>query len=304
MSDASAAATRGELLWEPSAEAIERSNLTAYMRWLEAERGLEFDGDYDALWRWSVDELEDFWASIWEYFERPRVGAVRAGPRRAARCRAPSGSRARGSTTPRTCSPASPTTGSRSSTPPSCASSTRSPGASCATQVARAASALRALGVERGDRVVAYMPNLPETLVAFLATASIGAIWSTCSPDFGAGSVVDRFAQIEPKVLFCVDGYRYNGRDFDRRDVVAGLLDEMPTVEHTVVLPYLDADADLVGAAQRDRAGTSCSPPATRASSSSSRCRSTTRSGSSTPPAPPACRRRSSRATAGSCSSS
>ena len=74
------------------------------------------------------------------------------------------------------------------------------------------------MGVEKGDRVVAYMPNIPETIVAFLATASIGAVWSSCSPDFGAASVVDRFAQIEPKVLFAVDGYRYGGKDFDRRD--------------------------------------------------------------------------------------
>ena len=78
------------------------------------------------------------------------------------------------------------------------------------------AAGLRALGVERGDRVAAYMPNIPETVAAFLATASIGAIWSSCSPDFGPRSVVDRFAQIEPKVLLAVDGYRYNGRDFDR----------------------------------------------------------------------------------------
>ena len=85
-------------------------------------------------------------------------------------------------------------------------------------QVAAAAAGLRALGVERGDRVVAYVPNTPEALVAFLATASIGAVWSSCSPDFGAGSVVDRFAQIEPKVLFAVDGYRYGGKDFDRLD--------------------------------------------------------------------------------------
>ena len=89
------------------------------------------------------------------------------------------------------------------------------------------------------------MPNIPETLVAFLATASIGAIWSSCSPDFGAASVVDRFAQIEPKVLFCVDGYRYNGRDFDRLDTVAGLQDAMPTLRRTVVLPYLEPDPDL-----------------------------------------------------------
>ena len=111
--------------------------------------------------------------------------------------------------------------------------------------VAQVAAGLRSLGVERGDRVVAYLPNIPEALIAFLATASIGAIWSSCSPDFGAGSVVDRFAQIEPKVLFAVDGYRYNGRDFDRLDVVAGLEAEMPTLERTVVLPYLDSAPDL-----------------------------------------------------------
>jgi acetoacetyl-CoA synthetase len=116
-------------------------------------------------------------------------------------------------------------------------------------QVARLAVGLRGLGVERGDRVVAYMPNVPETLAAFLATASIGAVWSSCSPDFGARSVVDRFAQIEPKVLFCVDGYRYNGKDFDRRDVIAGLQREMPSLERTVVLPYLDPAADLSGLA-------------------------------------------------------
>ena len=112
-------------------------------------------------------------------------------------------------------------------------------------EVARVAAALRALGVEPGERVAAYLPNIAEAVIAFLATASIGAIWSSCSPDFGASSVVDRFAQIEPKVLFCVDGYRYNGRDFDRRDVVAGLLAEMPTVEHAIVVPYLDPEPDL-----------------------------------------------------------
>jgi acetoacetyl-CoA synthetase len=95
------------------------------------------------------------------------------------------------------------------------------------------------------------MPNIPETLVAFLATTSIGAIWSSCSPDFGASSVVDRFAQIEPKVLFCVDGYRYGGRDFDRLDTVAGLQAAMPTLDRTVVLPYLDQSPDL---ARLDRA--------------------------------------------------
>ena len=93
--------------------------------------------------------------------------------------------------------------------------------------------------------MVAYLPNIPETLVAFLATASIGAVWSSCSPDFGASSVADRFAQIEPKVLLCVDGYRYNGKDFDRIETVAGLVREMPTIERTIVVPYLQPAPDL-----------------------------------------------------------
>jgi acetoacetyl-CoA synthetase len=105
--------------------------------------------------------------------------------------------------------------------------------------VAAVAGGLRALGVGRGDRVVAYMPNIPETLIALLATASIGAIWSSAAPEFGARSVIDRFAQIEPKVLLAVDGYRHGGKDFDRTDNVTRILGEMPSVEHLVVLPYL-----------------------------------------------------------------
>ena len=110
---------------------------------------------------------------------------------------------------------------------------------------ARVAAGLRGLGVTRGDRVAAYLPNIPEAAIAFLACASIGAIWSSCSPDFGARSVIDRLAQIEPKVLFAVDGYRYGGRDFDRLDVVAEIQGSIPTLEHTVVLPYLDPAPDV-----------------------------------------------------------
>ncbi len=106
-------------------------------------------------------------------------------------------------------------------------------------QVAAVAAGLRALGVERGDRVVAYMPNIPETLVAFLATASVGAIFSSAAPEFGARSVIDRFAQITPKVVLAVDGYRHGGKDFDRRAVVGEILAELPTVRHTVLVPYL-----------------------------------------------------------------
>jgi len=114
-------------------------------------------------------------------------------------------------------------------------------------KVAAVAGGLRSLGVEKGDRVVAYLPNILEATVAFLATASIGAIWSSASPDFGAGSLIDRFAQIEPKVLIAVDGYRYGGKDFDRTPVVRQLQEAMPSLEYTVLLPYLDPEAALEG---------------------------------------------------------
>ncbi len=214
--------------------------MTRYMRWLAAERGRSFDG-YAALWEWSVTELEEFWGSIWDFFEvQASAPCARVlGERRMPgaswfsgaelnfaehifRARLDDGVAVRH------------------------ASELRDLGelrwGELRDQVARAAAGLRSLGVDRGDRVVAYMPNIPETLVAFLATASIGAIWSSCSPDFGPSSVVDRFAQIEPKVLLCVDGYRYNGKDFDRLDTVAGLQREMPSLERTVVLPYLSAE--------------------------------------------------------------
>jgi acetoacetyl-CoA synthetase len=238
------AAGRGEQLWEPSAAAIERSNLTRYMRRIEAERGLEFGGDYSAAWQWSVAELEDFWASIWDAFEvrasspYERVLSSREMPG----AQWFSGARLNYAENLLAGKPAERLAVQHASELRELDSLTWG---ELREQVARVASALRRLGIEPGDRVVAYMPNLPETLVAFLAAASIGAIWSSCSPDFGARSVVDRFAQIEPRVLFCVDGYRYNGRDFDRRDVVAGLLAEIPSVEHTVVLPYLDPDAEI-----------------------------------------------------------
>jgi acetoacetyl-CoA synthetase len=233
----------GELLWEPSAELVERARLTEFMGWLQRERGLSFDG-YDDLWQWSVDDLDGFWSAIWEFFEVQADGDP------------------------------SPVLGSREM-PGACwfpntslnyaehvfagkddeavailhASELRELGeltwGELRRQVAATAAGLRGLGVEPGDRVVAYVPNVPEAIVAFLAAASIGAVWSSCSPDFGAASVVDRFAQIEPKVLFAVDGYRYGGKDFDRREVVAQLQEAMPSLERTVVIPYLDQDPDL-----------------------------------------------------------
>jgi acetoacetyl-CoA synthetase len=230
-------------LWKPAADDVERAEMTRYMHWAGERRGAPF-ADYDELWRWSVQETEDFWASIWEfagvrasrpyeqvldslampgtrwfagselnYAENMLLGPGSASGRDPAQVAVLHSSELRGL--------AQLTWGELSA------------------QVAAAAGGLRALGVERGDRVVAYMPNIPETLIAFLATASIGAIWSSAAPEFGARSVIDRFAQIEPKVLLAVDGYRHGGKDFDRTAVLQSILAELPTVEHTVMLPYL-----------------------------------------------------------------
>jgi acetoacetyl-CoA synthetase len=232
-----------ERLWEPSAELVEQARLTEFMRWLAAERGIDLD-DYDALWRWSVDDLDGFWAAIWDFFEvradgdRSTVLASRQMP----------GARWFPDVSLNYAEHAF--AGKEDGeTAILHASELRELGelswGELRARVAACAAALRALGVERGDRVVAYLPNIPEAIVAFLASASIGAVWSSCSPDFGPASVIDRFAQIEPKVLFAVDGYRYGGKDFDRRETIAALREAMPTLARTVVLPYLDPAPDL-----------------------------------------------------------
>jgi acetoacetyl-CoA synthetase len=232
-----------EKLWDPPAELVERARMTEYLRWLEAEHGLHFDG-YHELWQWSVDDLEGFWRSIWDFF-----GVQADGPSEAVLCsRAMPGAEWFAGAS---LNYAEHVFAGKvdAETAILHASELREldelSWGELRAQAASVAAGLRALGVERGDRVVAYLPNVPEAIVAFLATASIGAVWSSCSPDFGSASVIDRFAQIEPKVLFAVDGYRYGGKDFDRRDVVAELQAAMPTLEHTVVLPYLDPDPDL-----------------------------------------------------------
>jgi acetoacetyl-CoA synthetase len=198
------------VLWTPSAERVERAWLTRWQRWLGRP-----SASYDELWRWSVEDLEGFWGSIWEFFEveadgsptpvlgsRELPGAQWFPDARLNYAEHVFRGKADGDVAIRHASELRPlaemTWGElRSAT-------------------ARIAAGLRAHGVGRGDRVVAYLPNIPETVAAFLATASLGAVWSSAAPEFGARSVIDRFAQIEPKVLLAVDGYRYNGRDFDR----------------------------------------------------------------------------------------
>jgi acetoacetyl-CoA synthetase len=218
----------GTLLWEPPAEMVERTVMTRYLR----ERG---KGDYDELWRWSVDDLEGFWASIWDFF------GVQGGYNRVLGSTDMPGAEwfpgAR-------VNYAEHLFRGRDDDAVAIVHASELRELSELTwgelrrQTASMAARLRALGVEKGDRVAAYMPNLPETVAAFLATASIGAIWSSCSPDFGARSVIDRFAQIEPKVLLAVDGYRYNGRDFDRRESVERIVAE--TGGQVLNLGYLD----------------------------------------------------------------
>jgi acetoacetyl-CoA synthetase len=235
-----------KLLWTPSAEIVDSSRLTAYERWL----GRSFDG-YADLWEWSVDELEAFWESIWTYFDvraakpfdtvlpdRTMPGARWFPGAELSYAEHVFADKDGAATALVHASEIRPLAETR--------------WAELSSRTAAAAEGLRALGVGPGDRVVAYVPNIEEAVVAFLASASIGAIWSSCSPDFGVRAVVDRFSQIDPRVLIAVDGYRYGGLDFDRTGQVEEIRRALPTVEHTVCVPYLPGANRLDGALMWD----------------------------------------------------
>jgi acetoacetyl-CoA synthetase len=232
-----------ETIWRPSSETIASANITRYLGWLARERGLDFTS-YQDLWRWSVTDLDAFWSSIWTYFG---VRSSRPYERVLGRETMPGASWFPGAEL----SYAEHALARRDDHPALIARSetrgldrsTTVTYAELARQVAAVRAGLVRLGVTRGDRVVAYMPNIPETVVALLAIASLGAIWSSCSPDFGTHAVVDRFGQLEPKILLAVDGYRYGGRDFDRMRELADIERALPSLKTTVVLPYLDPDA-------------------------------------------------------------
>jgi acetoacetyl-CoA synthetase len=228
----------GELLWTPSLERMQASRLAHYMRWLEAERGLHFES-YSALWRWSVDELESFWSSLWDYFD--------VGPRPASRVlesRVMPGARWFPGATLNYVERLFRQPGART------AVVHRSEGgarreltyAELARAVGRCRAGLKRLGVGRGDRVVGYVTNSPEALVAFLASASLGAVWSSCPPEFGVESVLDRFSQIAPKLLVACTGYQYGGKVFDRRPEVARLHAALGTLEALVWVGELAPD--------------------------------------------------------------
>jgi acetoacetyl-CoA synthetase len=190
--------------------------------------------DYHELWRWSVEDLDRFWGALWDWFE---IGAPYE--RVLGRREMPGAEWFPGASLNyaerlfEAAQPGEPAIIHASESQPLAEMTWEE----LADQVARCATGLRRLGVGRGDRVAAYMPNVPETVVAFLACGSIGAVWSSCAPEFGTPTVVDRFKQIEPKVLIATDGYRYGGKDFDRRDRVAEIVAAIPSIEHVVPVP-------------------------------------------------------------------
>jgi acetoacetyl-CoA synthetase len=230
--------TTGELLWQPPAEWVQAANITAFAGWLGRTRGLKF-ADYQAMRRWSVENLDEFWAAIWEYFEvrssvpyesvlakREMPGAVWF-----------PGSRLNYAEhifrKSRHDAPALLYSGENRELAELCWDELEQ-------RVRSLAHWLKECGIGPGDRVAGYLTNTPEGVIALLAAASIGAVWAGTSPEFGTPSVLDRFQQLEPKVLFCVDGYRYGGKAFNRLEAVRDLLAQLPSVERVVLLPVLD----------------------------------------------------------------
>lgn len=225
------------VLWTPPPDARETTEVGRYLAWLERERGLVFR-DYDELQRWSVDDLAGFWSSVWEFFQvkaHAPYESVLASDAMPGAVWFP-GARLNF---------AEHLLGTEEDTDRVAVvsrSQTREPAeltfGELREQVARARAGLQRLGVGPGDRVVAYMPNIPETLVAFAAAASLGAVWASCAPELGPRSVVDRLVQLEPTVLLTVGGYGFRDRQVDRRDEVATIRAALPTLRHVVHVPY------------------------------------------------------------------
>ncbi len=234
-------------IWTPSEQRINSARITDFRAWLTRTQGLHFE-DYEDLWRWSVNDIERFWQSIFEYFP-----VITHSPyRQVLEARVMPGAKWFDGAT-------------LNYAEHLLAGATRDDAATrCAlvfeselcqrceytwSQLADLTGAmtktLTSLGIQTGDRVVSFLPNIPAAVVSLLATSSVGAIWSSCSPDMGATSVLDRFRQIAPRVLIAVDGYRYNGKDYDRRAVVRELVEQLPSVECVILVPYLDPTASL-----------------------------------------------------------
>ncbi len=230
----------GEVLWTPSPDRIAASRLADYQRWLEQRHGLRFT-DYEHLWQWSVAELPTFWRSVWDFFAiqadgspSPVLGAsAMPGAEWFPNARLNYAEHVfRNATSERPAIVARSEAGVREVS-----------WQELGDQVAALAAKLRSLGIQRGDRVAAYLPNHPETVVAFLACASLGAIWSSCATDMGPSVVLDRLQQIEPRLLLASDSYRYNGKTHDREAVVGELLQALPCVRTVIHVPGPLAEA-------------------------------------------------------------
>lgn len=228
----------GQVLWQPSQAWIENSNLHQFREWLKRERGLEFE-NLKALRRWSLDHLEDFWQSVWDYFDIQASAPAKCvlGQREMPGAQWFPGARLNyAQHVLRNEKPGTTALLHASEQQPL----TELDWGVLGGNVRKLATRLRELGIKPGDRVASYMPNIPEAATVLLAASSIGAVTSSCAPEFGAKSVLDRLAQIAPRILFCVDGYTYKGKAFDNTDKLREILKQLPSVEHVVFLPYLN----------------------------------------------------------------
>ena len=227
----------GDLLWEPGEKRKSKAHVTAYLNYLKKTKSLNFTS-YGELWDWSVNNLEEFWGSVWNYFDikaSAPYSAVLSGEKMPGAVWFKGAKLNFAEQVFRNFTEKKPALMFQSELEPLHEISWQE----IKQKVSSLANALRKMGVKPGDRVVAYIPNIPEAVIAVLACSSLGAIWSSCSPDFGSRSVIDRFKQIEPKVLFVVDGYKYSGKNFDRRSVIDKLQKALPSLEQTIFIKYL-----------------------------------------------------------------
>jgi acetoacetyl-CoA synthetase len=232
-----------KLLWQPTRERIEESNIYQYMQYVNERFGMDLQ-TYGELYKWSVTEIPAFWESIWNHGEvicSRKYDQVVDDPAKMPGARWFEGARLNfAENLLRYRDDRVALTFKGEDTP--CASLTY---AELYDRVARLAKSLRAMGIKPEDRITGFMPNMMETVIAMLATTSIGAIWSSCSPDFGIKGVLDRFGQIEPRVLFTANGYSYGGKKFDSLGRVGDIVSQIPSIEKIVVVPYTDSNPDV-----------------------------------------------------------
>lgn len=240
MNSTGGTAQEGDVLWEPSPELVDSCRLSRFSEHLLDRHHLRM-ADYPSLWKWSTENLEEFWSTLASFFEvTPKLGSGTVLARRTM----PGADWFPGGTVSYAAQALRQLPGDRDAVigVREDGSVSRLTGSELRSQVGAFASYLRRLGVGPGDRVAAYLPNCPEAVVGLLGTAAVGAVWSSCSPDFGERAVLDRFQQIEPVVLLAGDGYRYGGRAFDRRGIVAHLRSQLPSLRRVVDVPYLNRE--------------------------------------------------------------